>query len=133
MQDYKNYGLFCRGAIKGPGSVDYSHKWLQSLLRIVIDPVRCPDTWKEFSEYEYERGADGETRQAIPMPTTTTLMRCGTDWNLSGRNEVSDVTKIFNMDSRCFHKNAAYQRCKRSLKVDVAISTEMQAAIDQWR
>ena len=66
VQDYKNYGLFCRGAIKGPGSVDYSHKWLQSLRRIVIDPVRCPDTWKEFSEYEYERGADGEITAGYP-------------------------------------------------------------------
>ncbi len=46
--------------------MDYSHKWLQSLLRIVIDPVRCPDTWKEFSEYEYERGADGEITAGYP-------------------------------------------------------------------
>ena len=30
-------------------------KWLQSLAAIVIDPSRCPDTVKEFSEYEYER------------------------------------------------------------------------------
>lgn len=66
VQDYKNYGLFCRGAIKGPGSVDYSHKWLQSLAKIVIDPVRCPDTYKEFTEYEYERGADGEVVGGYP-------------------------------------------------------------------
>ncbi len=66
VQDYKDYGLFCRGAIKGPGSVDYSHKWLQSLAKIVIDPARCPDTYKEFSEYEYERGPDGEITSGYP-------------------------------------------------------------------
>ena len=66
IQDYKNYGLFCRGAVKGPGSVDYSHKWLQSLKKIVIDPVRCPDTWKEFSEYEYERDKDGAVMSGYP-------------------------------------------------------------------
>lgn len=66
VQDYKDFGLFCRGAIKGPGSVDYSHKWLQSLARIVIDPYRCPDTCKEFTEYEYERGRDGEITSGYP-------------------------------------------------------------------
>jgi len=66
VQDYKNFGLFCRGAAKGPGSVDYSHKWLQSLAKIVIDPIRCPDTYKEFTEYEYERGPNGEISSGYP-------------------------------------------------------------------
>lgn len=66
VQDYKDYGLFCRGAIKGPGSVDYSHKWLQSLTKIVIDPARCPDTYKEFTEYEYERTQNGEITSGYP-------------------------------------------------------------------
>lgn len=57
--DYKSFGLLCRGAEKGPGSVEYSHKWLQSLAAIVIAPARCPDTYREFSEYEYERDPDG--------------------------------------------------------------------------
>lgn len=66
VQDYRDYGLFCRGAIKGPGSVEYSHKWLQSLSKIVIDPVRCPDTYKEFTQYEYERTKDGEITSGYP-------------------------------------------------------------------
>lgn len=53
--DYVSTGIRCRGVEKGPGSVEYRHKWLQSLAAIVIDPQRCPDTVKEFSEYEYER------------------------------------------------------------------------------
>lgn len=58
--DYQRFGLNCRGAIKGPGSVEYSMKWLQSLVEIVIDPKRCPNTYKEFTCYEYERTKDGE-------------------------------------------------------------------------
>ena len=42
----------------------YSTKWLQSLAAIVIDPVRCPDTAREFSEYEYER--DKKTGEVLP-------------------------------------------------------------------
>ena len=32
-------------------------KWLQSLAAIVIDPARCPDTAREFAEYEYDKDA----------------------------------------------------------------------------
>lgn len=66
VADYRSYGLNCHGAIKGPGSVDYSMKWLQSLVKIVIDPARCPDTYKEFIEYEYERTKDGEIISGYP-------------------------------------------------------------------
>lgn len=57
--DYRAFGILCREAVKGPGSVNQSMKWLQGLTAIVIDPHRCPDTAKEFSEYEYEVGRDG--------------------------------------------------------------------------
>lgn len=66
IADYRSLGFFCRGAEKGPGSVEYSMKWLQSLARIVIDPVRCPDTWREFMEYEYERTKSGEILSGYP-------------------------------------------------------------------
>lgn len=63
-EDYRSYGIRCRGAEKGPGSVSYSMKWLQSLEHIIIDPERCPDTVKEFTEYEYER--DDKTGDVLP-------------------------------------------------------------------
>lgn len=67
ISDYKAYGISCRSAEKGPGSVNYSTKWLQSLAAIVIDPERCPDTAREFSEYEYERDKKtGEILQGYP-------------------------------------------------------------------
>lgn len=64
--DYKSYGLLARGAEKGPGSVEYSMKWLQSLREIVIDNVRCPETANEFLEYEYERDKEGEVISGYP-------------------------------------------------------------------
>ncbi len=64
--DYKAYGLLARGALKGPGSVEYSMKWLQSLVEIVIDNVRCPKTAEEFLEYEYERDKEGNVISGYP-------------------------------------------------------------------
>lgn len=66
IDDYKAYGLLARPAQKGPDSVDYSIKWLQSLVRIVIDPVRCPETAAEFINYEYERDKDGNVVSGYP-------------------------------------------------------------------
>ena len=53
--DYKAYGLLARAAEKGPGSREYSYKWLQSLKEIIIDNIRCPEAAQEFLDYEYER------------------------------------------------------------------------------
>lgn len=58
--DYQSYGITARDARKGPNSIEYSMKWLQSLNAIVIDPIRCPKTYKEFSDYEYEKNKQGE-------------------------------------------------------------------------
>ncbi|MBQ4601211.1 MAG: phage terminase large subunit [Oscillospiraceae bacterium] len=58
IDDYRSLGLRCVAAEKGPGSVEYSMKWLQSLVAIVIDPVRCPDTAAEFQGYEFLRDGD---------------------------------------------------------------------------
>lgn len=64
--DYKMYGLFAREAEKGPGSREYSYKWLQSLKEIVIDNVRCPVATDEFLKYEYERDKDGNVISGYP-------------------------------------------------------------------
>lgn len=65
--DFNSYGLYCRGAIKGPDSVKYGMKWLQALDAIIIDPERCPETFREFSEYEYEVDPKtGEVEEGYP-------------------------------------------------------------------
>lgn len=66
VSDYRAYGLSCRPVEKGPGTVDYSMKWLQSLNEIVIDEENCPETAKEFTRYEYERTRDGEIISGYP-------------------------------------------------------------------
>jgi len=64
--DFRDYGAQARAAEKGPESVMYSMKWLQSLVAIVIDPDRCPYAAQEFEEYEYETNKDGEYITAYP-------------------------------------------------------------------
>ena len=66
VADFREYGAACRGAEKGPESVKYSIKWLQSLRAIVIDNERCPAGAEEFLSYEFERDKDGEVISEYP-------------------------------------------------------------------
>lgn len=66
IADFKAYGAFIRGALKGPESVRYGVKWLQGLRHIYIDKKRCPETYKEFINYEYEQDRDGNFISAYP-------------------------------------------------------------------
>ena len=66
IADFKSYGAYIRGAEKGPDSVRYSMKWLQGLHRIYIDKRRCPFSFKEFTQYEYEQDKDGNFISAYP-------------------------------------------------------------------
>lgn len=67
IADFSDYGAWwIHGAVKGAGSVPYSMKWLAALAKIVIDPVRCPETAKEFRQYEFERTADGSFVNGYP-------------------------------------------------------------------
>ncbi len=54
-----SYNLRVLGAKKGADSVEYGIKWLQDLEEIVIDPKRCPNTAREFLEYEIEKDTNG--------------------------------------------------------------------------
>lgn len=66
VADYRASGIYCRAVSKGAGSVAYSMKWLASLREIVIDPVRCPNAAREFTQYEHLRDAAGEVTQGYP-------------------------------------------------------------------
>lgn len=66
IADFKAYGAYIRGADKGPDSVRYGIKWLQGLRNIYIDKRRCPYTFKEFTQYEYEMDRDGNFISAYP-------------------------------------------------------------------
>lgn len=66
VADFKAFGAWIREADKGPDSVRYGIKWLQGLRHIYIDKRRCPDTYKEFVDYEFEQDKDGNFISAYP-------------------------------------------------------------------
>lgn len=66
ISDFREMGMQCVGAMKGPGSVSTGIKWLQALNEIIIDPQRCPATAKEFTEYEYEKDREGNAVAVYP-------------------------------------------------------------------
>lgn len=59
-------GIRISGARKGPDSIDFGMKWLQNRAHIYIDKRRCPNTYREFVTYEYERNKDGQFVSAYP-------------------------------------------------------------------
>ena len=65
IQDLRNAGLKVKGCTKYAGCVEYRIRWLQG-KRIVIDPKRTPNAYKEFSEYEYQTTKDGEFLASVP-------------------------------------------------------------------
>lgn len=66
IDEVRGYGLRVMGAKKGPDSVEYGIKWLQDLEEIVIDPLRCPETAREFSSYELDRDKEGNFKAGFP-------------------------------------------------------------------
>ena len=66
IDELKKRGIYIVGAKKGPDSVEHGIKWLQGLTQIVIDPVRCPNTAREFTGYEYERDKNGNFKSGYP-------------------------------------------------------------------
>lgn len=59
IADVKSYGIRCRCAVKGPGSVEHGLEWLDTLEAIIIDPVRCPNAAREFENIDYQTDKDG--------------------------------------------------------------------------
>lgn len=66
IRELSELGVRIYGARKGPDSIDYGIRWLQSLDEIVIDKRRCPNTYREFVGYEYERNREGQFISAYP-------------------------------------------------------------------
>lgn len=65
VNDFRDAGIPARGAIKGPGSIEYGFKFLQTKT-IVIDPKRTPNAYKEITEYEYDRDKEGNVISGYP-------------------------------------------------------------------
>lgn len=66
IAEFKDLGLSIIGAKKGPGSVEHGIKFLQDLEEIIIDPERCPNTAREFLNYELEKDKEGNFKADFP-------------------------------------------------------------------
>ena len=66
VQELNEAGLYCWEAKKGPNSKELGVKWLQECNHIFIDPIRCPNTWREFTSYEHARDKFGNVTSKIP-------------------------------------------------------------------
>ena len=66
IAEMQELGVNMDGARKGRDSVEHGIKWLQNLEHIYIDKNRCPNTYREFVTYEYERNKEGQFISAYP-------------------------------------------------------------------
>lgn len=62
----KNYSCRVLPVEKGKDSVEFGIKRLQELEKIIIDPARCPNSAREFCQYEYEKDRNGNFYSAFP-------------------------------------------------------------------
>lgn len=75
INDMREEGLRCLGCHKEPGCVEYRVKWLQH-RRIVIDPARTPEAYREFVNYSYETDKDGNFLSRLPDKDNHTIDAC---------------------------------------------------------
>ena len=73
IHELLQYGLRMRGVKKGPDSIDYGIRFLQSLEAIIIDDTRCPETAREFLTYELDRDANGNWKAGYPDKNNHTI------------------------------------------------------------
>lgn len=66
INEMNQYGLRVIPVKKGPDSVEFGIKFLQSLEAIIIDDTRCPETAREFLTYELEKDANGNFKAGYP-------------------------------------------------------------------
>lgn len=64
MRDMGVVGI--RQAYKPAGSVERGIKWMRDLQAIEIDTVECPNAYREFTQYLYDKMRDGTNRNEYP-------------------------------------------------------------------
>ena len=63
--DLRDLGLDAHKCHKFPGCVEYRTKWMQN-RRIVVDPARTPNAYRELVNYNYETDKDGNILSRLP-------------------------------------------------------------------
>lgn len=66
IDELRSYGMNVIKCNKGPGSVEQGVKWLADLEKIIVDPVRCPRSSKEFVNYALEINRNGDIISKYP-------------------------------------------------------------------
>ena len=82
IQDVRSHGVRIIGTKKGKGSVERSMRVLvDDVITIYIDPVRCPNTYREFTGYELEKDRHGNFKSEFPDKDNHTIdaVRYGMD------------------------------------------------------
>lgn len=59
IAELESFGINVLPVTKSPDSRHFSYRWLQSLNKIYVDPQRCPNTYRELSQCEYEKSKSG--------------------------------------------------------------------------
>jgi PBSX family phage terminase large subunit len=65
IAEMRTYGIDCRDARKGPGSVEFGEKWLDDLEEIVIDFNRTPNIAREYENIDYQIDKDGNIKNKL--------------------------------------------------------------------
>lgn len=73
IRELRDLGLRVMGAKKGPDSVNYGIKFLQSMEAIIIDPKRCPNAAREFYDYELEPDGNDGFKDGFPDKNNHTI------------------------------------------------------------
>lgn len=73
IRELRDMGLRVIGAKKGPDSINYGIKYLQSLDKIIIDREKCPNAAREFRRYQLERDSSGNFSARFPDKNNHTI------------------------------------------------------------
>lgn len=73
IDEFRSYGILIEAAQKGKDSIRFGIKYLQRLEAIVIDSRRCPNTAREFINYELEKKKDGTWHDNYPDRNNHTI------------------------------------------------------------
>ena len=76
IDEIRGYGIRCKGAIKGPDSVEFGERWLDDLEKIIIDPIRCPNAAREFESIDYESDKNGNPLPRLADKDNHTIDAC---------------------------------------------------------
>jgi len=74
-------------------------KWLQSLVEIKIDPIRCPLAASEFIDYEHEIDKDGNYISNYPDKHNHAIDFARYATNMTRRRWIDELLRVGVLDS----------------------------------